>query len=29
MKALAAAMPVNAEPLLADVRWDEVRKLCR
>jgi len=29
MKALAAAMSVNAEPLLADVRWDEVRKLCR
>ena len=29
MKALAAAMPVNAEPLLGDVKWDEVRKLCR
>jgi len=29
MKALAAAMPVQSEPLLADVKWDEVRKLCR
>lgn len=29
MKALAAAMPVQSEPLLADVKWNEVRKLCR
>jgi predicted Zn-dependent protease len=29
MKVLAAAMPVNAEPLLGDVKWGEVRKLCR
>ena len=29
MKALAKATPVQSEPLLADVKWDEVRKLCR
>ncbi|MDO8547748.1 MAG: M48 family metallopeptidase [Nitrospirales bacterium] len=29
MKALAEATPVQSEPLLADVKWDEVRKLCR
>lgn len=29
MKALAAAMPVNAEPLLEDAQWDEVKRLCR
>jgi len=29
MKALAKAVPVRSEPLLADVQWDEVRKLCR
>jgi len=29
MKTLAAATPVQSEPLLADVKWDEVKKLCR
>jgi predicted Zn-dependent protease len=29
MKALAEAAPIRSEPLLADVKWDEVRKLCR
>jgi len=29
MKVWAAATPVQSEPLLADVKWDEVRKLCR
>jgi Zn-dependent protease with chaperone function len=29
MKALAEAAPVQSEPLLANVKWDEVRKLCR
>ena len=29
MKALAAATPVQSEPLLPGVKWDEVRKLCR
>lgn len=29
MKTLAAATPGPSEPLLADVPWDEVRKLCR
>ena len=29
MKALTKATPVQSEPLLADVKWDEVRKLCR
>lgn len=29
MKALAVATPVQSEPLLADVKWDEVKKLCR
>ena len=29
MKALAAQLSVQPEPLLADVKWDEVKKLCR
>lgn len=29
MTTLAAAMPVQAEPLRADVNWDQVRHLCR
>ena len=29
MKALAMATPVQVEPLLADVKWDEIKGLCR
>jgi predicted Zn-dependent protease len=29
MKTMAEAAPVRSEPLLADVKWDEVRMLCR
>lgn len=29
MKARAAELSVEPEPLLADVKWDEVKKLCR
>ncbi len=29
MTTMATATPVQSEPLLADVKWDEVRNLCR
>ena len=29
MKTLAAATPVQTEPLLADMKWDEIKNLCR
>ena len=29
MKTLAHATPTQPKPLLADVKWDEVRTLCR
>jgi Zn-dependent protease with chaperone function len=29
MRALAAASPIRPEPLLTEVKWDEVKKLCR
>jgi len=29
LKALAAAAPVSPQPLLPDVKWDEVKNLCR